>query len=128
MSYRGDAASGGRWTTLTWREADERVRDLANGLLARRLQPEDRCALLGGTSVTEAHISSICDSIILLRYVEVYGEMRRALTVLKMRGSAHDKEIREFNIDAGGMHLGRPFRHVTGILAGTPVHISPGNR
>jgi circadian clock protein KaiC len=44
-----------------------------------------------------------------------------------MRGSVHDREIREFTIDADGMHLGRPFRHVTGILAGTPVHISPSD-
>ena len=80
--------------------------------------------LLGGMSVTEAHISSICDSIILLRYVEVYGEMRRALTVLKMRGSAHDKEIREFNIDGAGMHLGKAFRNVTGILAGHPTQLA----
>ena len=81
-------------------------------------------ALLGGTSVTEAHISSICDSIVLLRYVEVYGEMRRALTVLKMRGSPHDKEIREFNIDGSGMHLGKAFRNVTGILAGNPTQLA----
>ena len=81
-------------------------------------------ALLGGTTVTEAHISSICDSIILLRYVEVYGEMRRALTVLKMRGSPHDKEIREFNIDGAGMHLGKAFRNITGILAGNPMHLA----
>ena len=81
-------------------------------------------ALLGGTSVTEAHISSICDSIVLLRYVEVYGEMRRALTVLKMRGSPHDKEIREFNIDGTGMHLGKAFRNVTGILAGNPTQLA----
>ena len=81
-------------------------------------------ALLGGTSVTEAHISSICDSIVLLRYVEVYGEMRRALTVLKMRGSPHDKEIREFNIDGSGMHLGKAFRNVTGILTGNPTQLA----
>lgn len=80
--------------------------------------------LLGGTSVTEAHISSICDSIVLLRYVEVYGEMRRALTVLKMRGSAHDKEIREFNIDGSGMHVGKAFRNVSGILAGHPMQLA----
>ncbi len=81
-------------------------------------------ALLGGTSVTEAHISSICDSIILLRYVEVYGEMRRALTVLKMRGSPHVKEIREFSIDGTGMHVGKAFRNVTGILAGNPTQLN----
>jgi circadian clock protein KaiC len=80
--------------------------------------------LLGGASVTEAHISTITDSIILLRYVEMYGEMRRGLTVLKMRGSAHDKDICEFVIDSSGMRIGRPFRNVTGILAGNPQHIA----
>jgi circadian clock protein KaiC len=79
--------------------------------------------LLGGTSVTEEHISTICDSIILLRYVEIYGEMRRGLTVLKMRGSAHDKEIREFTIDGSGMHLGKSFRNVSGIISGNPVQL-----
>lgn len=80
--------------------------------------------LLGGTSITEAHISTITDSIILLRYVETYGEMRRGITVLKMRGSMHDKDIREFKIDGKGMHIGRPFRNISGILSG---HITPIN-
>jgi circadian clock protein KaiC len=79
-------------------------------------------SLLGGSSITEAHISTITDSIILLRYVEMYGEMRRGITVLKMRGSMHDKDIREFSIDNVGMHIGQPFRNVTGILAGTPMY------
>jgi circadian clock protein KaiC len=77
--------------------------------------------LLGGASITEGHISTITDSIILLRYVEMYGEMRRGLTVLKMRGSMHDKDIREFSIDGQGMHIGKPFRNVTGILSGNPM-------
>jgi circadian clock protein KaiC len=80
--------------------------------------------LMGGSSITEAHISTITDSIILLRYVEMYGEMRRGITVLKMRGSMHDKEIREFSIDNKGMHIGKPFRNVTGILAGTPMYVA----
>jgi circadian clock protein KaiC len=84
-------------------------------------------SLMGGSSITETHISTLTDSIILLRYVEAFGVMKRGLTVLKMRGSTHDKDIREFTIDEGGMHLGRAFRHVTGILAGTPVHVSPGD-
>ena len=54
---------------------------------------------------------------------ELNGEMRRALTVLKMRGSMHNKDICEFNIDQQGMHIGRPFRNVIGILTGNP-HIS----
>ncbi|KWT91952.1 circadian clock protein KaiC [Candidatus Magnetominusculus xianensis] len=81
--------------------------------------------LLGGTSITETHISTITDTIILLRYVELYGETRRGITVLKMRGSTHDKEIREFQIDGNGMHIGKPFRNVVGILSGNPVQISP---
>lgn len=81
--------------------------------------------LLGGTSVTEAHISTITDAIILLRYVEVLGEMRRGLAVLKMRGSMHEKEIREFRIDAEGMHIGKAFRNITGILSGSPQHYVP---
>ena len=80
--------------------------------------------LLGGTSITETHISTITDSIILLRYVELGGEMRRGLTVLKMRGSYHDKNINEYTIDHEGMHLGRAFRNVSGILSGSPVQVS----
>jgi circadian clock protein KaiC len=80
--------------------------------------------LMGGTSVTETHISTLTDSIILLRYVEMYGEMRRGITVLKMRGSMHDKDIREFTIDSEGMHIGKPFTNIVGILAGNPQHIS----
>lgn len=81
-------------------------------------------SLLGGASITETHISTITDSIILLRYVEMGGQMHRGLTVLKMRGSVHDKEIREFTIDGQGMHIGAPFRQITGILSGQFRHIA----
>jgi len=80
-------------------------------------------SLTGGMSVTESHISSITDSIILLRYVELFGAMRRGITVLKMRGSTHEKEIRELVIDGEGMHIGGRFRNVTGILAGNPMQV-----
>src|SRR5437868_8226287 len=82
-------------------------------------------SLMGGSSITETNISTLTDSIILLRYVEMFGEMKRGITVLKMRGSIHDKGIREFTIDQKGMHLGRRFKNVTGILAGAPMHVSP---
>lgn len=75
-------------------------------------------SLLGGSSVTEKHISTLTDTIILLRYVETRGTMRRALTVLKMRGSAHDHDIREYHIEGTGMRLGKPFSDLTGILSG----------
>jgi circadian clock protein KaiC len=81
--------------------------------------------LVSGTSTSEAHISTTTDVIILLRYVEVYGEIRRGITVIKMRGSQHDKQIREFTIDNEGMHIGAPLRNITGILAGNPVSLEP---
>ncbi len=83
-------------------------------------------SLMGGTSITETHISTITDSIILLRYVEIFGEMRRCITVLKMRGSMHDKDIREITIDGKGMHIGKPFHNISGILSGNIVHAAPG--
>jgi len=81
-------------------------------------------ALLGGSSITEGHISTLTDAIVLLRYVELNGEVRRGLTVLKMRGSQHDTDIREFRIDASGMHIDGPFRNVGGILTGRVVGVS----
>lgn len=82
-------------------------------------------SLLGGSSVTEKHISTLTDSIILLRYVETRGRMRRALTVLKMRGSAHDHDIREYVIEGRGMRIGDRFRDLTGVLSGNLTQL-PG--
>ena len=54
----------------------------------------------------------------------MFGEIRRAIAVLKMRGSYHEKAIREFTIDGDGMHLTKAFRNVANILAGTPQSLS----
>ena len=74
--------------------------------------------LQGGGSITEKHISTLTDSIILLRYVEVGGSMRRVITVLKMRGSQHDPDIHEYTIESDGMRIEDPFGRPTGILSG----------
>jgi circadian clock protein KaiC len=76
----------------------------------------------GGTqSPGLTQVSTITDAIILLRYVERDAEVARVLTILKMRGSAHDKTIREYTIDDHGMQLGGPMFGVSGILIGEPV-------
>lgn len=79
-------------------------------------------SILGGHSITEKHISTLTDTILLLRYVELRGELKRGLLVLKMRGSQHDTTIREYTIEADGMHLGEPFRGTSGILSGNITH------
>src|SRR4029079_11334550 len=83
-------------------------------------------SLVGGGSVTEKHISTLTDSIVLLRYVEFNGRMRRSINVLKMRGSQHDVNFREYFIDETGMHIGETFSGVSGILAGSPHVVGIG--
>jgi circadian clock protein KaiC len=84
--------------------------------------------LLGATSITDAHISTITDSIILLRYMEIAGHMRRGMTVLKMRGSKHEKNIREFSIADDGLEVGETTHNVMGILSGDLRYLpAPGS-
>ena len=71
------------------------------------------------SGLTDLHVSTITDTIVLLQYVGVGAEMRRGINVLKMRGSDHDKALREFWIDDSGLNIGEPFRGVTGLLAAT---------
>lgn len=78
--------------------------------------------IVGGTSVTDSHISTITDTIILLRYAEVFGNVHRVVTVLKMRGSKHTKSIFEFDIDREGMKIStKEFDRMSGILGGMPL-------
>ncbi|CAK0768242.1 Circadian clock protein kinase KaiC [Gammaproteobacteria bacterium] len=84
--------------------------------------------LSGGDSITEAHISTITDAILLLRYVEINGTLRRGIAVIKMRGSQHEKNIREFTIDNNGLHIGKPFSNVQNIILGVPSVTPPSER
>lgn len=77
--------------------------------------------LLGGTSVTESHISGLIDAIIVLRYVEVDSALKRGILVLKMRGSGHEQRICELTIRDGDMEVGEPFTGLGGILTGQAV-------
>jgi circadian clock protein KaiC len=76
-------------------------------------------SLVGGESASEQHISTLTDSIVLLRYIQQHQTMHRGLMVLKMRGSEHAKEIRKFTIDGTGMHLGDPFGDAPNVFSGT---------
>jgi len=75
-------------------------------------------SLSGGDSITDAHISTITDAIILLRYVERDGALSRGVIIIKMRGSQHDKRFHEFSISDRGLEIGLPFIHVPTALLG----------
>ena len=62
----------------------------------------------GGLSTGALHISTVCDTVVLLQYVGSGSEIRRGITALKMRGSDHDKSIRDYRIDDNGMQIGEP--------------------
>ena len=75
-------------------------------------------SLSGGDSITDAHISTITDAIVLLRYVERAGALSRGIIIIKMRGSQHDNRFHEFSISDKGLEIGEPFVHVPTALLG----------
>ncbi|BAQ65197.1 circadian clock protein KaiC [Geminocystis sp. NIES-3709] len=79
---------------------------------------------MGAHSITESHISTITDTILMLQYVEIRGEMSRAINVFKMRGSWHDKGIREYSISKAGPDIKDSFRNYERIISGSPSRIS----
>ncbi len=79
---------------------------------------------MGSHSITDSHISTITDTIIMLQYVEIRGEMSRALNVFKMRGSWHDKGIREYTISDHGPEIKDSFRNFERIISGSPTRIA----
>ena len=83
--------------------------------------------LFGPFRLSEHGVSFIADNVILLRYVELAGRMGRAINVMKVRGSQHSKEIREFDITDEGLRIGEPIR-MTGVLTGSPTVLTPTER
>jgi circadian clock protein KaiC len=71
-------------------------------------------ALGGGRGL--ADLSFILYDVFLLRYIEIGSEVRRGLSVLKMRQSDHTKHLHEFTIGDDGIRLGQPFEGVSGLL------------
>jgi circadian clock protein KaiC len=65
-------------------------------------------------------VSFLADDIILQRYVEMEGQLRKILTVVKMRGSQHSKDFRAYEIGPGGLVIGEALRAYQDILSGAP--------
>ena len=76
--------------------------------------------LFGTGHPTGAHVSVLSDCIVVLRYAESHAELKRVVSVLKMRGSSHDQSLRAFTIDDDGLHVGSPLVDVADILTSVP--------
>jgi len=79
--------------------------------------------IIGDFRVTEVGISYIADNIIFLRYLELQGEIRKAIGVLKKRLSDFEKSLREIQITRYGIKVGKPLTNLRGILSGNPERV-----
>jgi len=77
-----------------------------------------------GNPVEEAaDVSYLADTVILLRYFEVQGAVRQAISVVKKRSTNHERTIRECRVGPGGMHVGLPLSEFQGVLTGVPEYV-----
>ena len=70
--------------------------------------------------VTQAGMSFLVDCLVLLKFVEIDSSMKKALVIMKMRGSDHDKRLREYEITPHGFNVSDPFTQYEGLMTGTP--------
>ncbi|OLE87194.1 MAG: hypothetical protein AUF79_14600 [Crenarchaeota archaeon 13_1_20CM_2_51_8] len=78
----------------------------------------------GSFSVTDVGLSFLVDCIVALKPVEIESSMRKALVILKMRGSDHDKRLREFEITSAGIKIESAFSNYEGIISGSPRKVA----
>ena len=75
-----------------------------------------------GSPVDEAaDVSYLADTVVLLRYFEMRGSVRQAISVVKKRGGDHERTIRESKVGQGGLLVGEPLREFQGVLTGVPA-------
>ena len=77
---------------------------------------------LVGDMKTPVDVTYLADTVILLRYFEARGRVRRAVSVIKKRAGAHEDTIREFQISNSGLVLGAPLEGFQGVLTGVPEY------
>jgi circadian clock protein KaiC len=75
---------------------------------------------LVGQMSTPTDVTYIADTVILLRYFEASGRVRRAISVIKKRTGVHETTIREYRISNDGLALGEPLTSFHGVLRGVP--------
>lgn len=77
---------------------------------------------LVGSMTSSLDISYIADTVVLIRFFEAQGRLRKAISILKHRGGGHEDAIRELRIDTKGIRVGKPLVDFRGVLTGTPEY------
>jgi circadian clock protein KaiC len=82
---------------------------------------------LVGDMQAPVDITYLADTVILLRYFEALGKVRRAISIIKKRTGTHESTIREYRIGSKGMTIGEPLDTFQGVLRGVPTYMGTGN-
>jgi circadian clock protein KaiC len=82
---------------------------------------------LVGDMKSPVDVTYLADTVVLLRYFEALGSVRRAISIIKKRTGAHESTIREYRIDKRGLTIGEPLDGFQGVLRGVPIYIGEGN-
>lgn len=102
---------------------------LIRGFKMKRLTPillwESPQVIGGQMAITDVGMSFLVDSIVLLKFVEIESSLRRGLVIMKMRGSDHDKRLREYEITPQGFKVRASFGAYEGLMTGTPRKSTP---
>src|SRR5690606_32905468 len=81
---------------------------------------------LVGEMKAPVDVTYLADTVVLLRYFEALGRVRRAISVIKKRAGHHENTIREYRIGNRGLVLGAPLSEFQGILRGVPTFVGSG--
>jgi circadian clock protein KaiC len=78
--------------------------------------------VVGPELQSPSDVSYLADAVVLLRYFETQGTVRKALSVMKKRSGAHESSIRELTLGPEGLKVGPPLREFRGVLTGVPKY------
>jgi circadian clock protein KaiC len=84
--------------------------------------------ILGASMESPVDISYLADSVVLLRYFEAGGKVRKAISVVKKRSGNHEETVRELKIGPEKISVGEPLREFEGVLSGAPRFLGNSNQ
>jgi circadian clock protein KaiC len=91
------------------------------GVVSILINPQH--GFFGTMSTNGLDVSYIADIVVLLRFFESEGRIRKAISIVKNRSGHHEDAIRELRIDAKGVRVGEPLSEFRGVLTGTPEYV-----
>jgi circadian clock protein KaiC len=78
---------------------------------------------LVGAMASPVDVTYLADTVMLLRYFEASGSVKKAISIVKKRSGPHESTIRELSMGAQGIVVGEPLRHFRGVLTGVPIYV-----